>query len=534
VVLTAIIAIGAAVAPSAHAVFPATNGKVGFTRGGDIWTVNPDGTGPANLTNTPAAEYCPLWAPGGGKIAFVGSELYVMNPDGTGQLQVNPPESLYAGCPEDWSPDATKIAYFVDDHCDVGGLWIVNADGSGETHHVCGGPTCPFDEVGTDAGPQEPDFSPDGKKIAVRSCDPLIDWDLWLLGLDDSSYTRLTNTGDVGAPDYSPSGAQIAISGVDVINVDGSNRHPLHAGGSEPSWSPDGEKVGFRLSQDVWTVGSDGTGATNVTNAAGTDFPFFWSPDAEKIVFSSNRTGSYDVYVINRDGTGLANITNTPGIDEQVFGWQGTQKGYPRPKGATPLRLPLVPASQPCTAPNRTHGAPLSFGSCAPPTPASGQLTTGTPDSNGKPATMVAFLLLRTIVGDPMAPGDQADVAITARVNDVFRTDLSDYTGSLRASLPVRITDKLNSPSPGGPGAGTTAPFQFGFDIPCTPDPDSQLGSDCSITTSADTLYPGAILEVKRSIWQIGRARVDDAGADGNTATAADNGVFAVQGVFVP
>ncbi|PWU20204.1 MAG: hypothetical protein C5B48_12800, partial [Candidatus Rokuibacteriota bacterium] len=50
---------------------------------------------------------------------------------------------------------------------------------------------------------------------------------------------------------------------------------------------------------------------------------------------------------------------------------QGVQlsspQSYPRPKGATPLRVPLVPAAKPCTSPNSTHGAPLAFGSCAPP-----------------------------------------------------------------------------------------------------------------------------------------------------------------------
>ena len=58
--------------------------------------------------------------------------------------------------------------------------------------------------------------------------------------------------------------------------------------------------------------------------------------------------------------------------------------GYPRPGGATPLRVPLVPAYQSCSAPNSTHGAPLSFPSCNPPDLESQVLTVGTPDSNGK------------------------------------------------------------------------------------------------------------------------------------------------------
>ena len=143
-------------------------------------------------------------------------------------------------------------------------------------------------------------------------------------------------------------------------------------------------------------------------------------------------------------------------------------------------------------------------------------------------------MLLRAVTGNSSTPQNEADVRIDANLNDVFNKDLSDYTGSLRASLPLRITDKDNTPSPGGPGAGTTVPFQYGFDIPCTPDPTLNIGSDCSISTTADTLVPGTITESLRTIWQIGRVRVDDAGPDGNPDTTADNTVFAVQGVFVP
>src|SRR5205823_6685358 len=39
---------------------------------------------------------------------------------------------------------------------------------------------------------------------------------------------------------------------------------------------------------------------------------------------------------------------------------------YARPRGATPIHAPLVPAYAPCTSANRSHGAPLASGSCAP------------------------------------------------------------------------------------------------------------------------------------------------------------------------
>ena len=49
---------------------------------------------------------------------------------------------------------------------------------------------------------------------------------------------------------------------------------------------------------------------------------------------------------------------------------------YPRPGGATPLRVPLVPAYSACTNPNTTHVVPLAYQSCTPPVLESPLLTT--------------------------------------------------------------------------------------------------------------------------------------------------------------
>ena len=58
----------------------------------------------------------------------------------------------------------------------------------------------------------------------------------------------------------------------------------------------------------------------------------------------------------------------------------------------------------------------------------------------------------------PALPGgvDDTDVALEFFMDDVFTNALADYSGELRASVPLRITDKDNTPNPGGPGAATT------------------------------------------------------------------------------
>ena len=64
------------------------------------------------------------------------------------------------------------------------------------------------------------------------------------------------------------------------------------------------------------------------------------------------------------------------------------------------MQVSLVPAYDPCTAPNSTHGAPLAFSSCTPPQQASAHLTTGTPDANGRSVRMSAALSSKVVSGD--------------------------------------------------------------------------------------------------------------------------------------
>ena len=94
-------------------------------------------------------------------------------------------------------------------------------------------------------------------------------------------------------------------------------------------------------------------------------------------------------------------------------------RGYARPKGATPFQVPLVPAYRACAAPNRTHGAPLAFGSCNPPVLRSDYLTFGTPDANGQPVNSIGTVRLRVQLGNEVTPVDEADVLIDASLTDV-------------------------------------------------------------------------------------------------------------------
>ena len=70
-----------------------------------------------------------------------------------------------------------------------------------------------------------------------------------------------------------------------------------------------------------------------------------------------------EIYVARSSGQDSVNITNAA-TNERAPHWKAvpnTNFAYPRPKGATPIRVPLVVAYPQCTSPNRTHGPPLAF-----------------------------------------------------------------------------------------------------------------------------------------------------------------------------
>jgi hypothetical protein len=210
----------------------------------------------------------------------------------------------------------------------------------------------------------------------------------------------------------------------------------------------------------------------------------------------------------------------------------GFEAPYPRPRSASPLRVSLVPAYEPCGAPNRTHGPPLAFSSCAPPDPASAFLTVGTPDSNGQPAKSTGYVRMAVVTGDPGTPADEADITLAASLTDVRAHDtLDDYAGELEATAAVRLTDRASGPA--GDERATVTDFAFPFALVCTPTADPGIGSECTASTTADALIPAVVVERKRAIWQLASVEVRDGGADGEVSTPG-NTPFARQGLFVP
>jgi hypothetical protein len=226
---------------------------------------------------------------------------------------------------------------------------------------------------------------------------------------------------------------------------------------------------------------------------------------------------------------------------------QSASATHARPKAATPLYASTVPAYQPCTSPNRTHAAPLSYASCNPPVPTSTSVTVGTPDANGAAANSVGFIKMVVTNG---AGTNDADVLITSNISDVRcqagttacsgtanTADGPDYTGGLRLDMSLNITDHNNAvcnPTCGTfTDAATGTQASFPIVVPCTGNADPATGGVCAVSTTANTVSPGSVVEGKRGIYEVSQLQVFDGGSDGNVATNP-NTLFSVQGIFIP
>jgi hypothetical protein len=229
-----------------------------------------------------------------------------------------------------------------------------------------------------------------------------------------------------------------------------------------------------------------------------------------------------------QNGTGSPQ-TDVMGI---MMAWYAPpDPGFVRPKGASPMRIALVPAYNQCTSSNRTHGAPLNSQSCNPPVQSSSFLTMGTPDvaGNGQAAAGTGAVSLIAVPGNGATTADEADLRLGMTATDVRnKVGLTDYAGQLKVSLPLRIIDRDSGPDL----TGVTQDFTYSFTVPCTTN-GTTVGSSCSVSTTVDSLVPNTIKEGVRSIWQIGKIDVFDGGSDG-VASTEPNTRYLSQGYFVP
>ncbi len=290
---------------------------------------NPDGTG-LNVLGTNFSDIISIitnlskismqkdfiWSPDGTKAAFVVNDpdkLYITDADGSNiqQLAGEVNESFLGAVT--WSHNGKRIAF------SGSNLWIMDSDGTNLRRlGACWGGV----------------WSPDDRKLLCMSSEEVNDQyirHLYLINVDSGDKTEIIKSIEIENPAWSPDGSNILFvsvterrnPGIYVVDSQGWNvnliyedNNPLEKAALKAvSWSPDGNKIAFTVSENgigLYTINPDGTGKTLLTTNLTWSWtnPYAWSPSGDKIAFSSSAANGDHIFIATPDGTERVQITN--------------------------------------------------------------------------------------------------------------------------------------------------------------------------------------------------------------------------------
>ncbi len=265
--------------PQSGATFPGINGKLAWTQQADLWTALPNGASAAKLIDD--ADHA-AWSVDGVMLAFdrqvAGKgEIGTVFADGShpGNITNNAADDVQPA----WSPDNTKIVFASDR---VGGeyrLYRMNAGGSDVVALTNG------DNLGAGTDDGAPEWSPNGDRIVFHRGNGQGGTRIYSMKADGTDIIPLSGTTSPDGlpydklvmPKWSPNGAKIVFaaeaagcnSRIVVMQANGTNADTLPKNDGcvvgEPTWSPDGTIIFFRL-----TGGPTGDGLYGYSVAANT------------------------------------------------------------------------------------------------------------------------------------------------------------------------------------------------------------------------------------------------------------------------
>ena len=253
-------------------------------------------------------------------LAFDNWEIYVMDDDGGNRenLSNHPVDDE----DPDWSPDGTKIAFVSNRDLGVYQIYVMDADGK--------------NQIKLTYGPRrkrDPDWSPDGGKIAFTVlADWKNDWEDHIAVMDANGNNPERFENNARQPSWSPDGKKIAFvswrDGHSEIYTKGADGEGLErvthdlVGKWGPSFSPDGRRIAYWAQglHHVFVIGADGKNPMRLTHNQEHHFHPTWSPDGQMIAYavSDDNVLGANIHLMTADGKHIKQLSKVrDGTDDQ-------------------------------------------------------------------------------------------------------------------------------------------------------------------------------------------------------------------------